>query len=320
MNAEVRTWREALITRAEKRLPALTRLRQPEPLPIELHRRRIYILPTKAGVGFGILLVVMLLGALNYQNNAALLLTCLLGATVVNSMLSAFRTLYGLRLESIHADHACAGEALPLHLEFNSGRRERRALQLDMDHIVHVFSLEPRGGETELAMPTEHRGWQPVPRMRISSTFPLGLFRAWSWMTPQHDVLVYPRPIGGSSPPPDEDRGIQRAHGDDDFAQLREYHFGDPLKRVAWKSSARHDRLLIRELDAAAHDAPRRFDWAMLHGVDRETRISRLAGWICEARAAGRVWTLVLPDSRSLGPAADNAHYHRCMTALATLP
>lgn len=320
MDAVVRTWREALISRVERRLPALTRMRQPEALPIELHRRRIYILPTKSGIGFGVLLLVMLLGALNYQNNAALLLTCLLGATVVNSMLIAFRALHGLQLTCIRAGHACAGDPLPLNLEFATLGRARAALRVDMDHTTHAFSLDARGGETTFPMPTEHRGWNRVPRMRISSTLPFGLFRAWSWITPEHDVLVYPRVLPGPPPPPDEDGGTQRTRGDEDYAQLREYHFGDPLKRVAWKASARHDRLLIRELDAAAHDAPQRFEWNTLHGLDRETRISRLAGWVHEAHAAGRAWTLVLPDARSLGPDADNAHYHRCMTALALLP
>ncbi|HET7558257.1 MAG TPA: DUF58 domain-containing protein [Rhodanobacteraceae bacterium] len=320
MNAAVRSWRDALVARAEKRLPALTRMRQPESLPIELHRRRIYILPTKSGIGFGVLLLVMLLGALNYQNNAALLLTCLLGATVVNSMLVAFRALHALQLTCIRAGQACAGDPLPLHLEFATLGRARDALCLDMDHTRHALSLDARGGETTFPMPTEHRGWHRVPRMRISSTLPFGLFRAWSWITPEHDVLVYPRVLAGPPPPPDEDGGAQRTRGDEDYAQLREYHFGDPLKRVAWKASARHDRLLIRELDAAAHDAPQRFEWNMLHGLDRETRISRLAGWVHEAHAAGRAWTLVLPDARSLGPDADNAHYHRCMTALALLP
>jgi hypothetical protein len=65
---------------AERRLPALTRYRRPESLPIELHRRRIYIVPSGFGIGFSVLLLVMLVGALNYANNAALLLTCLLGA------------------------------------------------------------------------------------------------------------------------------------------------------------------------------------------------------------------------------------------------
>ena len=89
---------QALQRWAERRLPALTRYRRPEPLPIELHRRRIYIVPTGFGLGFGALLLVMLVGSLNYTNNAALLLTCLLGAAAMSSMLLAFRVLDGVTL------------------------------------------------------------------------------------------------------------------------------------------------------------------------------------------------------------------------------
>lgn len=311
---------QALIARAERRLPSLTRTRAPESLPVRLHRRRIYIVPTRSGLGFALLLAVMLLGALNYQNNAALLLTCLLGAAVVNSMLVAFRALDGLRLTQVRADPACAGDSLPLHLQFDTDARARRALRIDIGDERFSFSLDARGGEAMVAMPAERRGWTRAPRMCIASTQPFGLFRAWSWIAPEQDVLVYPRPLPGFPAPPSADDRQRRERGEADYAQLREYRFGDPLKRVAWKASARHDRLLIRELDSAAHDAPQRFEWNMLHGLERETRISRLAGWVHEAHAAGRAWTLVLPDGRALGPSGDHAHYHRSMTALALLP
>ena len=304
----------------ERRLPAITRTRAPEVLPIRLHRRRIYILPTRSGLGFALLLAVMLLGALNYQNNAAVLLTCLLGAAVINSMLVAFRALDGLRLTQLRADPACAGDPLPLHLQLDTHGRARHALRIDIADQEFDFSLDARNGETAVAMPTERRGWMCVPRMRISSTQPFGLFRAWSWIAPQQTVLVYPRPLQGPPPPPGADDLRRRERGEEDYAQLREYRFGDPLKRVAGKASARHDRFLLRELDSTAHDAPQRFEWNMLHGLDRETRIGRLASWVHEAHDSGRVWTLVLADGRALGPAADHAHYHRCMTTLALLP
>ena len=101
---------------AEGRLPALTRYRRPESLPIELHRRRIYIVPTGFGLGFSILLAVMLVGALNYANNAALLLTCLLGAASAASMLVAFRSLDGLQPERDHA-RATRSPARPIELD-----------------------------------------------------------------------------------------------------------------------------------------------------------------------------------------------------------
>lgn len=320
MNAAIRAWQDGLARRAERRLPALTRWRKPEVLPVTLHRRRIYILPTPSGIGFGVLLVVMLLGSLNYQNNAALLLTCLLGAAIINSMLVAFRALDGLTLAALRADHAFAGDPLTLHLAFESAGRTRRALRVDLGDEHAAFSLDRGGGEMAIAMPTRQRGWNAMPRMRLSCTLPFGLFRAWSWITPVQSVLVYPRPIDGPPPPPSDDDANARRRGDEEYTGLRDYRHGDALKRVAWKASARHDRLLIRELDAAAHSVPRKFDWDMLHGLDRETRISRLAGWVRAAHAAARTWTLVPPDLRPLGPGADHAHYHRCMAALAVLP
>ena len=50
----------------------------PDTLPLTLSRRRLYILPTRAGLGFGILLLLMLIAGLNYANSTALFLTFLL--------------------------------------------------------------------------------------------------------------------------------------------------------------------------------------------------------------------------------------------------
>ncbi|HEX8779263.1 MAG TPA: DUF58 domain-containing protein, partial [Rhodanobacter sp.] len=175
---------------AERRLPALTRLRQPEPLPIELGRRRIYIVPTAFGLGFGLLLLVMLVGALNYANNAALLLTCMLGAAAAASMLLAFRTLDGLSLRGIRAGHAVAGEPLELVLDF-AAQRPRESVRLDCAGESLAFALQDTT-ELRLRLATTRRGWLALPRFRLWSTWPLGLFRAWSWLHPQQSVLVWP--------------------------------------------------------------------------------------------------------------------------------
>ncbi|MEP6899555.1 MAG: DUF58 domain-containing protein, partial [Rhodanobacter sp.] len=177
-------------TLAERRLPALTRYRRSEPLPIELHRRRIYIVPSGFGIGFSVLLLVMLVGALNYANNAALLLTCVLGAASAASMLVTFRSLDGLRLAHIRAAHAVAGTTMELTLVFESGRL-RQAIRLDLDRASTAFSLDAgRAVSVKLGIPTSRRGWQSLPRMRLWSSWPLGMFRAWSWLRPDQQVLV----------------------------------------------------------------------------------------------------------------------------------
>jgi uncharacterized protein (DUF58 family) len=299
---------------------SLMRGRKPEPLPVRLDRRRIYIVPTRAGLGFGVLLATMLIGALNYQNNAALLLTCMLGAALASSMLLTWRELHDLTLRSVHADHGFCGARLPLHLAFADDGRARHGLRISVDKLEQPCPLQPDASRATVTIPTEWRGWMPLPRMQVSSTLPFGLFRAWGWITPQQRVLVYPRILHKDAPATHTDDPNERIAGGDEFAGLRDYHPGDPIRHVAWKTSARHDHLLVREFDRAAPGQPLRFDWNALPGLDRETRISYLAGWVSDAYAAAHPWILILEDRRPLGPATDAAHYHRCLTALAEMP
>ncbi|KRE93786.1 hypothetical protein ASG87_18315 [Frateuria sp. Soil773] len=306
----------------EQRLPALTRHRRPEALPIELHRRRIYIVPTGFGLGFGVLLLVMLLGALNYANNAALLLTCLLGAASVASMLVAFRALDGLRLTHIHAGHAVAGETLALILEFES-QRPRSAIRIDLDATHKAFAIDDGGkARVEIPLPTAQRGWQALPRLRLWTHWPLGLFRAWSWLHPQQQVLVWPRPeFGGPPPRPPAEHARQRfrLHQGEDLATLRPYRAGDPRRHIAWKASARQQDLLTKDFEQPETLGEWRLDWRQLPGLGNEMRIARLARWLGEALAQGRPCSLWLPDQH-IATGSGPLHYARCMDALAKLP
>ena len=317
----MRAWLHDLQRRAERRLPALTRYRRPEPLPIELHRRRIYIVPTAFGLGFGVLLLVMLVGALNYTNNAALLLTCLLGASSISSMLLAFRVLDGIALTAVQAGHAIAGQPIELHLTFEAAR-PRESIRVDLQGVAEAFAID-RGGQATLRfeLPTEFRGWLALPRLRVWSTWPLGLFRAWSWLHPEQAVLVWPRPEprGPAPQAPDDDPARRRLHRGDDLASLRDYRAGDPPRHVAWKASARQDTLLVKDFEQPRAHREWRLDWRDLGHLDAESRIARLARWTGEAHAQRRRYSLWLPTQDiPAGSGAD--HYARCMSALALMP
>lgn len=306
---------------AERRLPALTRYRRPESLPIELHRRRIYIVPSGFGIGFSVMLLVMLVGALNYANNAALLLTCLLGAASSASMLVAFRSLDGLRLAHVQAGHAVAGQPIELTLAFDSNR-PRNAIRVDLGELSIAFALDGRAAApVKLALPTERRGWQPLPRLRVWSTWPLGLFRAWSWLHPDQQVLVWPLPEAAGPLPkaPAADARHMRLHRGDELAALRDYRAGDPQRHIAWKASARHANLLVKDFEQPQSQLQWQLDWRQLGGMDNEARIARLARWLNEAQAHRCHYSLWLPGNE-IASSSGPLHYARCMSALAQLP
>lgn len=321
----------SLQARAERRLPALTRLKRAEPLPIALHRRRIYVVPTRFGLLYSAMLLVMLVGSLNYANNPALLLTCLLGAAAYLSVFSGFRTLDRVVLTSIQAPPCRAGDNVHLWLHFaSSAAAPKHNLRLRLENAASatsageaiVFDLPADGSRAvEAVVPASRRGWMPAGRIRLWTEFPYGLFHVWSWLHPDQHVLVYPRLEHNAPPLPQSGAGAHaRAarHGDEEFGALREYRAGDPRRLIAWKASARQDHLLVKEAESR-RGREIVLDWRRLDGLDGEARIARLAAWVERAEAARIPYRLDLPQTR-LGPALGAAHRHACLHELALMP
>ena len=313
--------RQRTLAMAERRLPALTRLRAAEKLPIQLHRQRIYVLPSGFGFVFAILVGIMLVGALNYSNNPALLLTCVLAGSAWMSLFVGFRTLAGLELVATAADDCHAGDPIELRCTFAAVTRTRPHLQMRWNDVHSAFSLQPEVPATSsVRMATTRRGWFVPGRLKLWTTQPLGLFVIWSWLNPEIALLVYPaieQPTPGF-PDADGGHGQRFVSGGDEFAGLRDYRAGDPSRRIAWKASARHDSLLVRESELMIGNTLE-FDYDALGALDHEARIRRLAAWVLAAEAAMRSYTLITSQS-SIGPGLGSQHRHACLRTLALLP
>ena len=97
---------------ARSRIRQWARRRQgPDADPVTLHRRRIYILPTRLGAAFGALVFVILLGAMNYNNSLGLALAFLLGGLILVTMHHCHRNLDGLQVAFAGVDPVFAGQA-----------------------------------------------------------------------------------------------------------------------------------------------------------------------------------------------------------------
>lgn len=304
----------------------LMRPRSPEPLPARFDRRRVYVLPTRFGLFYAFALLAMTLGALNYNNNPALLLALLFVGAGIASLVATQMQLIGLSVAAIDAEPVAAGIPLQLrvHATATDARRRRglRAAPEPAPEESSLLNLEQGYGEAMLAWPTGQRGWLDLPRVRISTTRPLGLARAWAYAWPQVPVLVYPAPEPHGPPLPtgSGDRVPSRLHpSGDDVHHLRNYRRGDSRRAIAWKPSARRDTLLVREYEQPL-GAEVVLDWHGLGRLGYEGRIARLARWIDEAEREGRRYRLTLPGQPPIGPGNGAVHRHACLRALAVLP
>lgn len=299
-----------------------TRPRVTESLPIKIDRRRVYVLPTRFGLFYLLLVATMGIGALNYNNNPALLLGLLLAGTGLASLVAAHLQLSGLQADTLAAEPVPAGLPMPLRIAFSTAdTRPRSGIRISAHETDGGLTLDAhRRGIAELMIPTTTRGWMEPGRIEISTTRPLGLARAWSVLRPADPWLVYPSLESHGPPLPDlqHDGDQRRPHfAGDDLHLLRNYQAGDPLRSIAWKASARRDQLMARTWEQP-HGDDVVLDWFSLD-LPHEDRIRRLAHWVDLAEREGRRWQLRLPQQPPIGPASGAAHRHECLRALALM-
>lgn len=289
---------------------------------VALHRRRIYILPTRLGVAYGAMLLAMVAGGMNYNNNLGLAMAFLLASLGLVAMNHCHGTLRGIELRLAATESAFAGHAVGFGVLLeNRALAPRPRIELSVDGPVNGAADLPAGGSAtvRLEVPAPRRGRIPLARFVVATRHPLGLFRAWAVVHPDYTAIAWPRPAERSRSPPGvatDTGGAQHgAPGEEDFAGLRPYQDGDSLRRVAWKAYARGQGLHTKQYagtDVISHV----FDWDSLPGLDAEARLSQLCRWIVDAHDQGEAFGLRLPGI-IIEPNIGTAHRQHCLDALA---
>jgi len=301
---------------------AWIRRRGPIHPPLTLGYRQIYILPTRFGWMAGLLLLAMLMGSLNFNNNLGLFTTFLVSGIGLLSMHVAHRNLDGVRIAAVSPEQAFAGDPAYLTITLHDTRgRARRGLAAETrdSDVPGVTDLAAfASAELRIPVATRRRGWQPLPRIRLRTRHPIGWFEAWSWVWPEHKLLIWPSPAEQAPPLATAGRCDNRNRaGDesDEFHGLRDWREGDPLHRIAWKASQRHQHLLARQFTRPERerivlrlaDAP---------GRTLEERISIVTRWVLEAERHELEYGLDLGRA-SLPAGRGESHRARCLDALA---
>ncbi len=284
--------------------------------------RRIYILPTPYGLVFGLLLLVTLIGAVNYSSNPGFLVTFLLAGMGANTIFLTWRNLLRLRLRYEGCEPVFAGEDARFRFQLDNDRgTDRPAVQLGWEGQMPVaLDLPPQSATSvALRLAAPRRGRLRAGRLTLSSRYPLGLFNAWCYLDSDAECLVYPRPSASWTPPPGaSERGQQdgeHGRGIDDFVGLRNYRVGDSPKHIHWRALARGQGLLTKEF--GGEQAQRLWlSWEQAPGTSEEERLSHLCRALLDAENSGAHYGLALP-AEEIEPDRGRAHLEQCLRALA---
>lgn len=293
--------------------------KQPAQPAVTLTQQRIYILPSRLGWWFVTLVVLLYLLGTNYQNNLILLCSFLLLSLLLLSMLQAFYNLYRLQLSVIADGETFAGKhaILPLRLETKACQMLQLGLQGQrLQQLVPQIEGEQ---SFPLQLPILSRGCYPLPRLKLSSQYPFGLFNCWSYPALTAEIWVYPAPVAplqdtlfAAADTKQRDRNPEPGN-----EQLKPYQAGDLPQRILWKKLASHPQQpVVRHFSEHAARTEQWIQIPALSGAALEQALSIACFRLQQLESSGANYGLLLPG-KTLALGQGSAHLKRCLQELA---
>ncbi|MBJ6762915.1 DUF58 domain-containing protein [Myxococcaceae bacterium JPH2] len=271
------------------------------------------------------------LGALNTGNNLLyLLLGMLLSMVVVSGVLSE-RCIGDLSVRRVGADAAFAGE--PFAFRWAVSRKKGHGFALTLSESEAPLTGEGRVGHlppgTEAIVRADlgapRRGPVRLTGVRVTTTWPLGLFAKTRVLPVEGLLLVYPRrsfacrePVTSELGPAGESGNPRRNDGTGDVAGLRELAPSEDARRVHWLKSASQGKLLKVEREREERRTYQLSVEAGLGGDTLDRRCEEVAAQAHRLLADGHEVGLDAPGA-TLRSATGTAQEKRILQTLAWL-
>ena len=290
---------------------------------IKLNHRRIFILPNKGGLSLAIVIILMLIASINYNNSMGFVFTFLLAAAAQLSTFYSFKNLSGLIVSQAKTPICHAGSTGQLNIVIKE-TEERERWAIEASYLDKNTTFNVRKDQSlcvTLPITFKNRGWYTLDTITLSTTFPFGFFRAWSPLLFNQPILVYPKPIDAGLPLSynqhiDEQSGApSHQSGTDDFAGLKPYQLGQNYRHINWKALAAEKGFYSNEFHAE-QTANIWLDWTSCDQLAPEAKISQLCFWVLHCETQGIEYGLRLPNIELL-PNHGVSHQHACLKELA---
>ncbi len=296
---------------------------------VSLTNKNIYILPTKQGFFYAFILLLMLLTAINFSNSLIFLLTFFLASLGLVSMLFTQKSLLGLSFQTAIAQpvYCKQNSLIPLYFSLaNTSTNDKEILPscfiISYDNVKQTIDIFEQKEAIILSIKTTQRGYVNMPPITVSSTFPFGLFYAWSNIKLTTKSLVYPQPIPSKiNIKSNQSNNLQGENspkkGIDDFFGLDKYITGQSLKHIHWKAYAKEQGLYIKTFSSGEYADKYWFDISLFKPqISVEKRLSYLCYFINQAAKNNDYYGLKL-NQKVVPINHGDKHKQQCLALLA---
>ncbi|RZF55952.1 DUF58 domain-containing protein [Acinetobacter halotolerans] len=242
------------------------------------------------------LILITFIAGINYGNNLILGFCFLLSAILCISFYLTFKQLHALHIEVMNTEVGQVGQVLALKLFLKQKSNVARYLRVQWHDQEQIFYLDQAQQSLELGFFPQQRGEYAFDTIKIYSTYPLGLVRAWTYLNLKQKVWIAPKAYDWQ-----KEHKNQPSHTNDsldEFRELRTFQQGDSYQNVAWKQVARGQGFFIKMFEAQANHQHLEIDYQQIPVQSHEEKLSFMMGLIEQCEQFGDDYALILPHAR----------------------
>lgn len=275
---------------------------------------------TGFGIYFLLIITVMLMAAINYNNSIVYLLVFLIFGLFLMAFIKGWLNLFHLNLGAVSLNSVFANQTLSVKAQITNGfgfKSQFVDVSVEtnngVSNSISVQVNQPELFDFEVSLLS--RGLCQLEKIILFSNYPLGLFR-WSkvFVMTESEVWVYPEPVDHDLISFSEKSG--EVTDQNDFDELVNWQQGDGLSGICWKTYARTGNRMKKQFTQHSEDEGDIFDWSQLEQLSEEQKLSQLCFWVKEKHSSGQPFGLKLPNI-VFTPAVGGEHYQKCLEALA---
>lgn len=297
----------------------------------------VYVFFSPQGGLFALLLMITFVTGVNYGNNLVLGFLFYLASIWLISVFMTFSHLVKLSVRSCNIAPVQAGDCAKIDIEILNKGNTARQVSVGFDaqslnaqvpktlfgipltkaqpynsdtaktklSLPHTLTL-PMVGDTATAsvyLKTHKRGVFELPRLTISTVYPLGIMRAWAYARFNKKIAVYPAPLafdGITHGQTGEQTTTAYVAGQDEFLGLDTYKEGESLARVSWRHLASGQGMLLKQFADPVGQALA-VDYFLMPSALHEDKLANLAYLLLLLKNDDALFDFVLPSGKWQG-------------------
>lgn len=168
------------------------------------------------------------------------------------------RNISGIEVTLEFPEEIYANTKVPVKIKLLNKRRFMPAflirVKADKENLLFPFIDRKSSDIRYLNFTFPERGVQSIENIYISSVFPFNFFVRFRQIQKTYGIIAFPEPKAcewrttlARSKKARGEKSSDKSGYDSDILSLREYSYGDPLKYIHWKASAKTGTLITKE-------------------------------------------------------------------------